>query len=162
MHDAEVRASCCGFSAVVSEAPAARQAAIYAEGLPARAGAFRSRIFLQAQRSELVRVGAELGDHVVDDAENEIVVFPLGGDRRVAGGVQGAQFGLPRCMHGFVSGGQCSPGTSRVERAVAGEDFERQESVFIGLKSFCFRADVVIVCHFSPREMELSEEGLPA
>ena len=46
-------------------------------------------LFLQAQRSDLVRIGAVLGDELILDAENQIVMFPLRGNRRVVCGVEG-------------------------------------------------------------------------
>jgi len=65
--------------------------------LAAAGGRLALGLFLQAQRSNFVRIGAELGDDLVLDAENEIVMFPLRGNRRVACGVErvlGAQFDL--------------------------------------------------------------------
>ena len=65
--------------------------------LAAADGRLALGLFLQAQRSKLVRIGAELGDDLILDAENEIVMFLLRGNRRVACGVErvlGAQFDL--------------------------------------------------------------------
>jgi len=110
-------------------------------------------LFLQAQRSDLVRIGAELGDDLILDAENQVVMFPLRGNRRVACGVErilGAQFDLRGGAHGIVSGRDRCQAVGRVGRAVAGDRLERQKGVFIGLLCFRRQADFFVLCHVAP------------
>lgn len=117
-------------------------------GRSGRRAAFR--LLLQAQRGHFVRVGAVLGFHLVLDAEDGVVEFPLHGQRGVAGGgegVVGVEFGFEAGLQFVVQFGDGAEGVGGVGGLVAGDDLEGQIGVHIGLQDLRGDAGALCVCH---------------
>ena len=130
----------------------------------AAGGRFAFGLFLQAQRGNLVGVGAELGFGLVFDVEDDVVEGPLGGDGGVAGGgegVLGVDFGFAGGVKLVVLLGDGAQGVVGIGGLVVGDDFQGQEGVDVRLQNQRRDAGFSIFCHVLSSKRRGVEVGVP-
>lgn len=106
---------------------------------------------LQAQRLDLVGVGAELGGDLGLGFEHEVVEIPLGSGDGVTGGGQGVggvDFGVLGGQHGVEAFGGFGLGKVGVGGGVAAHGLQGGVGIVVGLEDDGTDADRLIVCHF--------------